>query len=119
MAATPIHQPPKPGPRGKSGWVLAEEEAVTVTVAVLLANVPTEHVTPASELDVVHVKVGVALKLLIGVKVSVDVPFDPGLSVKLLGDALSEKSEAGVAKCATLDHAPFSPPDGARACTSQ
>ena len=98
---------------------MAEEEAVTVIVAVLLLNVPTEHVTPASELDAEHVKVGVALKLLIGVKVSIDVPLDPGLSDRLLGDALSEKSAAAVAKCDTLDQAPFSPPDGARACTSQ
>ena len=98
---------------------MAEEEAVTVIVAVLLLNVPTEHVTPASELDAEHVKVGVPLKLLIGAKVSVDMPLDPGLSVKLLGDALSEKSEAAVAKCDTFDQVPFWPPEGARACTSQ
>jgi hypothetical protein len=99
--------------------VVAEEEAVTVIVAVLLLSVPTEQVTPASELDAVHVKVGVAVKLLIGVKVSVEVPLLPGLIVKLLGEALSEKSEAAVAKLYTLDHAPFWPPEGARACTSQ
>ena len=98
---------------------MAEEEAVTVIVAVLLLNVPTEHVTPASELDAEHVKVGVPLKLLIGAKVSVDMPLDPGLSVKLLGEALSEKSAAAAAKCDTLDHAPFAPPDGTSACTSQ
>ena len=99
--------------------MVAEEEAVTVIVAVLLLSVPTEQVTPASELDAVHVKVGVAVKLLIGVKVSVEVPLLPGLIVKLLGEALSEKSEAAVAKLYTLDHAPFWPPEGARACTSQ
>ena len=118
MAMTPIHHPPR-GPRGNVGCIVAEEEAVTVIVALLLLSVPTEHVTPASELDAAHVKVGVAPKLLIGVRVSVDVPLDPGLSVKLLGDALSEKSAAAVARCDTLDQAPFSPLDGARACTSQ
>ena len=119
MATTAIHQPPKRGPRGNAGCVVAEEEAVTVIVAALLLSVPTEQVTPAREVDAVHVKIGVALKLSIGVKVRVDVPLDPGLSVKLLGEALSEKSGAAVAKCDTLDHAPFWPPEGARAWTSQ
>jgi hypothetical protein len=118
MAAMVIHQPPR-GPLGNRGCAVAEEEAVTVIVAVLLLNVPTEHVTPASELDAEHVKVGVALKLLIGVKVSIDVPLDPGLSDRLLGDALSEKSEAAVANCDTPDHIPFWLPELARACTSQ
>jgi len=99
--------------------VVAEAEAVTVIVAVLLLKVPTEQVTPASVLDAVHVKVGVALKLPVGARVSVDVRLDPGLSVKLLGEALSEKSPPGVAKRETLDHAPFVPPDAARACTCQ
>jgi hypothetical protein len=98
---------------------VAEEEAVTAIVAVLLVNAPTEHVTPASELDAAQVKVGVAVKLLTGVKVSVDVPLEPGLSVKLLGDALSEKSEAAVTNCDTPDHVPFWPPEVERACTSQ
>ena len=91
-----------------------------VTVAVLLLRVPTEQVTPASALEALQVKVGVAEKLLIGVRVRVDVPLVPGAMVRLLGAALREKSDAAVAKLETLDHAPLWPlPDGARACTSQ
>ena len=119
MVTTAIHQRPPRGPRRNVGSIVAKEEAVTVIVAVLLVNAPTEHVTPASELDAAHVMVGVAVKLLTGVKVSVDVPLDPGLSVKILGDALNEKSEAAVANCDAPDHVPFWPPEVARACTSQ
>jgi hypothetical protein len=91
-----------------------------VTVAALLLRVPTEHVTPASALETLQVKVGVAEKLLIGVKVTVDVPPPPGAKVRVLGEALSEKSEAPLVKLDTLDHGPFWPlPEGARACTSQ
>ena len=93
---------------------------VTVAVSLLGLYVPTEHVTPASELEAIQVKVGVAEKLLIGVKVSVAVPLAPGLIVRVLGEAPSEKSEAPVVKLNTLDHAAFWPlPEGARACTSQ
>lgn len=105
--ATAIHQPPLHGPRGNNGWMMAVEEAVTVIVAVLLLKVPTEHVTPARELEAVQVKVGVAVKLFIGVKVRVEVPLDPGLMVKVLGAALSEKSGTAIAKFDTLDHVPF------------
>jgi hypothetical protein len=92
---------------------------VTVTVLLLL-RAPTEQVTPPSELEALQVKVGVAEKLLIGVRVRVDVPLVPGAMVRLLGAALREKSDATVAKLETLDHAPLWPlPDGARACTSQ
>jgi len=91
-----------------------------VTVAALLLRVPTAQVTPASVLTTEQVKLGVAEKLLTGVKVSVDVPLAPGLIVKLLGEALSEKPEAPVVKLDTLDQAAFWPlPEGARACTSQ
>jgi len=114
-----MHQLRKCGPRGNPGRVVAVEEAVTVTVAALLVKVPTEQVTPARELDALQVNVGVAAKLLIGVSVRLELPLEPGLMVKLLGEALSEKSEAMVAKVEMLDHVPSSPPDGARACTSQ
>jgi hypothetical protein len=90
-----------------------------VTVAVLL--VPTAviaQVTPASELETEHVGVTLPAKLLIEVKVSVDVPLPPGAIVKLLGEALSEKSPAGVMKLDTVDHAAIWS-DGATACTSQ
>jgi hypothetical protein len=119
MAAIAIHQPLKNGPWGNHGWVKAEEEAVTVIDAVLLLKVPTEHVTPARELEAMQVKSGVAVKLSIGVKVRVDVPLDPGLMVKLVGDALKEKSGAEVTKFEGLDHVPFCAPEGARACTCQ
>lgn len=93
---------------------------VTVAVLLLVLYGPTEQVTPASELEALQVKVGVAEKLLIGDKVSVDVPLVPGLIVKLLGEALSEKSGGAVVKLSTLDQAPFWPlPEGAKACTSQ
>jgi len=45
---------------------------VTIAVSLLVLYVPTEQVTPSSALDTVQVKLGVAEKLLIGVKVSVD-----------------------------------------------
>lgn len=91
-----------------------------VTVAALLVMVPTVQVTPASVLATLQEKVGMVEKLLIGVKVSVDVPLAPGLIVKVVGDALREKSGAAVVKLATLDQAAFWPlPEGAWACTSQ
>ena len=103
------------------GKVDAEDEAVTVTVAVLLLlRAPTEQVTPASELDGVQVKVTLAEKSLIGFKVSVDVWLVPGFIVKKPGEAISQKPGAPVLKLNTLDHAAFWPlPEGARAWTSQ
>jgi len=93
---------------------------MVIVAVLLLLRVPTEQVTPASELEAPQLKVGVAEKLLIGVKVRVAVPLAPGATVRLLGAALSEKLDAAVAKLETLDHAPLWPlPDGARACTSQ
>ena len=81
-----------------------------------MPNAPTVHVTPASAPDALHVKVGVAVKLLMEVRVSVDVPLFPGAMVKVLGETLREKSEAPLVKLETLDHAPFRPvPEGARA----
>jgi hypothetical protein len=58
-----------------AGKVDAEDEAVMVTIAVslLVLYIPTEQVTPRSALDTAQVKLGVAEKLLFGVKVSVDV----------------------------------------------
>jgi hypothetical protein len=89
-------------------------------VAVLLVRIPTEQVIPASELEAVQVKVGVAEKLLMDVKVSVDVPLAPGAIVKVLGVALSEKSGAPLLKLDTPDQNAFWPlPEGAKACTSQ
>ncbi len=114
-----MHQPLKRGRRGNQGRVVAVEEAVTATVAALLVKVPTEQVTPARELEAVQVNVGVAEKLLIGIRVRVELPLAPGLIVKLLGEALSEKSEAAVAKVEMPDHVPSRPSEGARACTSQ
>ena len=103
-----------------AGKVDAEDEAVMVTAAVLLLlRAPTEQVTPASVLATLQEKVTLPEKLLIGVKVSVDVPLLPAAIVKLLGEALSEKSGTAAVKLDTLDHAPFWPLEGARACTSQ
>ena len=91
-----------------------------VTVAVLLVRVPTEQVTAASVLATLQVNVGLPVKLLMGVKVSVEVPLFPGATVRVLGEALSEKSAGTVVKLDTLDQAPFWPlPEAARACTSQ
>jgi hypothetical protein len=78
---------------------------VTVAVLLLVLYVPTEQVTPASELEALQVKVGVAENLLTGVKVSVDVPLVPGVIVTVLGEALSEKPAAPVVKLDTVDHA--------------
>jgi hypothetical protein len=109
------------GPPRNAGEDTALDEAVTVTVAVLLLmRVPTEQVTPASALEALQVKVGVAVKLSIGFNVRVDVPLAPGAKVRLLGATLREKSGAAVAKLETLDHAPFWPlAVDARACTCQ
>ena len=93
-----------------------------VTVAVLLlSSAPTEQVTPASVLETLQEKVTLFPESpLIGVKLSVDVALLPGLIVKVVGDALREKSGAAVVKLATLDQAAFWPlPEGAWACTSQ
>jgi hypothetical protein len=80
--------------------------------------VPTEQVTPV-RVPVLQVKVTLLVgMLLIGVKVSVDVPLAPGAIVKLVGETLSEKSGAAVVKLNTLDQSAFWP-EGARACTSQ
>lgn len=93
---------------------------MVIVAVLLLLRVPTEQVTPASELEGPQAKVGVAEKLLIGVSVRVDVPLAPGAMVRLAGAALSEKLDAAVAKVKTADHAPLWPLlDGARACTSQ
>ena len=103
-----------------TGYTAAVEAAVKVTVAVLLVeSAPTEHVTPASPLEALQVKVGLPAKLLMGVRVSVDVPLEPGLIDTLLGEPASEKSAGMVAKLNTPDHGPFSPlPEDASACTS-
>ena len=98
---------------------MAVEEADMVTVAVVLLYVPTEQVTPASALATVHVKLGVAEKLLIGVKVTVDDPPAPGTMVSELGAALSEKSGVTVVKLDTLDQVPYTPLEEDKACTSQ
>jgi hypothetical protein len=92
-----------------------------VTVAVLLPpRVLTVQVTPANELEALQLKLTLPEKLLIGVKVSVDVPLLPGLIVKVLGEALREKSGPPPVKLDTLDQAAIWPlPGGARACTSQ
>ena len=103
------------------GKVDAEDKAVIVTVAVslLVLYVPTEQVTPASELDGVQVKLGVAEKLLIGVKVSVEVPLVPGPIVKLLGETPSVKSGLPVVKLETLDQVPYTVLEEDKACTCQ
>ena len=98
----------------------AEDEAVIVTVAVLLLlRAPTEQVTPASVLPTLQDKVTLPEKLLTGVKVSVDVPLLPGFIVKVLGEALSEKSGTTVVKLETLDQAPYTPLEEDKACTCQ
>jgi hypothetical protein len=121
MATAISHRESMCGPARNAGSDTAVDEAVTVTVAVLLLlRVPTEQVTPARALEALQVKVGVAEKLSIGFNVRVDVPLAPGAKVRLLGATLREKSGAAVAKLETLDHAPLWPlPEGARACTSQ
>ena len=91
-----------------------------VTVAVLLPpRGPTVQVTPASELEALQVRFGVAEKLLMGVKVRVDVPLFPGEIARVLGEALSEKSGLPVVKLDTLDQNAFWPLPEGRACTSQ
>ena len=98
----------------------AEDEAVIVTVAVLLLlKAPTEQVTPASVLPTLQDKVTLLPeRLLIGVKVSVDVLLVPGFIVKVLGEALSEKSGM-VVKLKTLDQVPYTPLEEDKACTCQ
>ena len=78
-----------------------------VTVAVLLLRAPTEQATPESVLEALQVKVTLAEKLLMGVKVSVDVPLPPGAIVRVLGEALSKKSAGEVVKLDTADQTPF------------
>jgi hypothetical protein len=86
----------------------ADDEAVMVTVAVLLLlSAPTEQVTPASVVEALQEKLTLlAERPLSGVKVRVDVALLPGLIVNVLGEALSEKSGGTVVKLKTLDHAP-------------
>ena len=76
-----------------------------MTTAVLsLPSTPTVQVTPARVLDAVHVKLTLLVdRLLLGVRVSVDVALLPGLSVTLLGDTLREKSAGAAVKLETLD----------------
>jgi len=97
------------------------EEAVTVTVdALLLSSAPTEQVTPASALDTLQEKATVLpRKPLIGVKVSVDVALPPGVTVKVPGETLSEKSAGTVVKLETLDQAPYTPLEDDNALTCQ
>ena len=104
-----------------AGTVDAEDEAVMVTVAVslLVLYVPTEQVTPASELEAVQVKLGLLEKLLVGVKVSVDVPLLPAAIVKLLGETPSVKPGLPVVKLETFDHVPYTPLVEDKACTCQ
>ena len=70
-----------------AGKLDAEEEAVIVTVAVLLlSSAPTEQVTPASVLETLQEKVTLLPERpLIGVKVSVDVALPPGSSSRCQG----------------------------------
>jgi hypothetical protein len=98
----------------------AEVEAVIVTVAVLLLlRAPTEQVTPASVLPTLQDNVTLPEKPLIGVMVSVDVALAPGFIVKVLGEALSEKSGGTVVKLETLDHVPYTPLEEDKAFTCQ
>jgi hypothetical protein len=90
-----------------------------VAVLFVALKVPTEQVTPTSELEVAQVKVGVAEKLFTGANVRVEVPVPPGATVTLLGDALSEKSVAPVAKEDMFDQVPYTPLVEDNACTSQ
>ena len=92
-----------------------------VTVAVLLlSSAPTEQVTPASVLETLQEKVTLLPESpLIGVKLSVDVALLPGLIVKVVGEALSEKSPGTVVKLKTLDQAPYTPPEEDKALTCQ
>jgi hypothetical protein len=91
-----------------------------VTLAVLLVRVPTEQVTAASVLATLQVNVGLPVKLLMGVKVSVDVPLAPGAIVKVLGEALRLKSGVLVLKAKTLDQAAVAMlGGGSMACTCQ
>ena len=48
-----------------------------------------------------------------------EVPLPLGLIESELGEALREKSAGALVKLATLDHAPFTPPEGASAWTCQ
>jgi len=104
-----------------AGKVDAEEEAAMVTVAVLLlSSAPTEQVTPASVLETLQEKVTLFPESpLMGVKLSVDVALLPGFIVKVVGEALSEKSPGTVVKLKTLDQAPYTPPEEDKALTCQ
>ena len=99
----------------------AKAEAVIVTVAVLLLlSAPTEQVTPTSVLETLQAKFTLLLERpFSSVKVSVDVPLFPAFIVKVLGEALSEKSGGTVVKVETLDQAPYTPLKGAKAFTCQ
>jgi hypothetical protein len=104
-----------------AGKLDAEEEAVIVTVAVLLvSSAPTAQVTPASVLETLQEKVTLLPERpLIGVKVSVDVALLPGVIVNVPGEALSEKSPGTVVKLKRLDQAPYTPFDEDKALTCQ
>jgi hypothetical protein len=104
-----------------AGKLDAAEEAAIITVAVLLLpSVPTEQVTPASALDTLQEKATVLPKKpLIGVKVSVDVALPPGVTVKVPGETLSEKSAGTVVKLKTLDQAPYTPLEDDNTLTCQ
>jgi hypothetical protein len=104
-----------------AGKFNAKDEAVIVTVAVLLLlRAPSEQVTPASVLLTLQEKVTLlAARPFIGVKVSVDMPLVPGLMVKVLGEALSEKSGGTVVKLETVDQVPYTPLEEDKAFTCQ
>ena len=104
-----------------SGKFDAKDEAVIVTIAVLLLlSAPTGQVTPTSVLEVLQEKLTLLPERpFIGVKVSVDVPLFPAFNVKVLGEALSEKSGGTVVKLETLDQAPYTPLEGDKAFTCQ
>jgi hypothetical protein len=121
VARAVAHHPPKRGPRGKGGYVVADDDAEMVTVAVLLLPiVPTAQVTPPRPLPAAQEYWMVPPKLFTNVKLSVEVPVPPGAIVTELGAALSEKSPGTVLKLETDDHGPFCPPpEGGSACTSQ
>jgi hypothetical protein len=91
---------------------------VTATVFELL-NAPTLQVTPASVLAGVQENVGVPENPLRALKLTVELPLPPGAIVKLVGDALSEKSAIAAVKVEMPDQIPYTPVDEDNACTSQ
>jgi len=99
----------------------AEDDAVIVTVAVLLLlSAPSEHVTPNSELETLQEKLTLlAERPLSGANVRVEPALPPGLIVKVPGETLREKSGGTVVKLKTLDQAPYTPGEGDKAFTCQ